>query len=59
MVKLKGRPKKGKADRRENVLRVRLTPQERETLDAAAAVRAIDTSTWARMILLESARKSD
>lgn len=54
---MKGRPKKDDADRRENVLRIRLTDEERAKLDAASALKALDTSTWARMVLIEKAKK--
>jgi hypothetical protein len=56
MSKPQGRPRKGKDERRENVLRIRLTEHERKELDGAADAKSIDTSTWARMTLLESAR---
>jgi len=52
-----GRPKKPKGQQRENVLRVRLTEDERERLDAAATAAALDTSTWARTTLLSVATK--
>jgi uncharacterized protein (DUF1778 family) len=55
-TKKKGRPKKVKDDRRTNVLRIRLTEDERQTLDVAAGVRSLDVSAWARMVLIENAR---
>jgi hypothetical protein len=51
------RPKKPKADRRQNFLRIRLTEAERKALDAAADQRTLDTSTWARMELLQLAKR--
>jgi uncharacterized protein (DUF1778 family) len=48
------RPKK--AERKENVLRIRLTDDERSMLDEAAAERSLDTSTWARSELLTLAK---
>ena len=51
------RPKKLKADRRQDVLRIRLTDAERKALDAAAAARTLDTSTWARAELLQLAKR--
>jgi len=48
---MKGRPKKPAADTRENVLRIRLSDEERAALDAAASHLTLDTSTWARMEL--------
>lgn len=51
------RPKKKAADRRTDVLRIRLTDDERGILDDAAKVSGLDTSTWARFELLEFARR--
>jgi len=53
---MRGRPPKPKAERRTNVLRILLTEQDRRTLDKAAKTKGMDTSTWARMVLLEAAR---
>lgn len=47
-----GRPPKAKRDRRDNTLRIRLTDQERRALDKCAAVQSLDTSTWARSVLV-------
>jgi uncharacterized protein (DUF1778 family) len=51
-----GRPKKAKAERRGNVLRIRLTLEERGVLDAAAESQALDVSAWGRMVLMKAAR---
>jgi uncharacterized protein (DUF1778 family) len=51
------RPKKPEGEVRENVLRIRLTDEERKSLDEAAKVRCLDTSAWARSELLLLARK--
>jgi hypothetical protein len=51
------RPKKPKADRRQTFLRIRLTEAERKALDAAAGVKMLDTSTWARSELLQLAKR--
>ena len=51
------RPKKPKAENRQNVLRIRLTDAERKALDAAADQRTLDTSTWARAELLQIAKR--
>lgn len=51
-----GRPKKDTGERRENVLRIRLTESERRVLDKASKGKGLDVSAWARMVLLESAR---
>jgi uncharacterized protein (DUF1778 family) len=49
-----GRPKKSDEEKRENVLRIRLTDEERRIIDRAAGS---ETSTWARNELLELAKK--
>lgn len=51
-----GRPKKVKAERRGNVLRIRLTTEERSVLDAAAESQSLDVSAWGRMVLMKAAR---
>lgn len=51
------RPPKPKGTTRENFLRIRLTEAERKALDAAAEARTLDTSTWARMELLQLAKR--
>lgn len=52
------RPKKQPGEVRENVLRIRLTEEERKELDDAAQVKALDTSAWARSELLLLARQA-
>jgi uncharacterized protein (DUF1778 family) len=52
-----GRPRKPEGEVKNNVLRIRLTPDERAQLDRAAQSRGGETSTWAREILLREARK--
>jgi hypothetical protein len=52
-----GRPKKPEDEARGNVLRIRLTKEERKTLDEAARSRGLESSTWARMELLTLAKK--
>jgi hypothetical protein len=52
-----GRPKKPEGESRGNVLRIRLTDDERAQLDQAAAARSLETSTWARSELIALARK--
>lgn len=53
-----GRPKKPEGEVRENVLRIRLTDEERAILDQAAKSKGLESSTWARMELLALARKA-
>jgi hypothetical protein len=51
------RPKKKAADRRTDILRIRLTDEERAELDHAAKTIGLDTSTWGRVELLALAKK--
>jgi hypothetical protein len=55
-VTMAGRPKKQTSDARGNVLRIRLSEEERKALDEAAQGKTLDTSTWARAELLALAR---
>ena len=48
------RPVKAEVERKQNVLRIRLTGEERAALEVAASGK---TSTWARRVLLEAARE--
>ena len=52
----RGRPKKDPGEARDSILQVRLTAAERELLDAAARVKALDTSAWVRSEMLALAR---
>jgi hypothetical protein len=47
-----GRPKLPDSDRRGAELRIRLTRAERKRLDVAARAKGMETSTWARELLL-------
>lgn len=49
------RPEKPPDERKENVLRIRLTDEEREQLDQAANGK---TSSWARDVLLRAAKRT-
>jgi len=55
---MRGRPKKPDGERRNNILRVRLTDDERRLLDQTAQGKALDTSSWARAELVALAKKS-
>ena len=55
---MKGRPQKKQPERRENVLRIRLTEAERAELDDIAQKKGLDSSSWARSELLQIARLS-
>jgi len=52
-----GKPRANRDKVKSNVLRVRLTPGEREMLDWAASVEEAESSTWARQKLLKLAEK--
>jgi uncharacterized protein (DUF1778 family) len=44
-------------ERKSNMLRIRMTEDVRELLDAAAQSEGQDTSSWARGVLIRSARR--
>jgi len=48
---------KPEGEARENVLRIRLTDDERTLLDNAAKSKTLETSTWARSELVSLAKK--
>lgn len=50
-------PRPAEAETRENILRIRLTGTERKTLDDAASGESLDTSSWARSVLMKEARR--
>lgn len=52
------RKKKLETQARENVLRIRLTEEERAMLDQVAEAKTLDTSTWARSELIALAKKA-
>ena len=52
-----GKPKESARQTRTYTLKIRLTTDEREELDAAAEGEALDTSSWARAALLKEARR--
>ena len=51
------RPMKSEVERKKNTLRIRMTEDERRLLDAAAQMLELDTSTWARGVLLRAAKR--
>lgn len=57
MQKIRGRPKKPKRELRSKPLRILLNPEERKAIDEAAKQSAMESSTWARGILLDAARR--
>jgi uncharacterized protein (DUF1778 family) len=54
---MRGRPKKPKGQTRQNVLRIRLTADERKLFDLAAKEQGLDTSAWARSELVILAKR--
>ena len=50
----RGRPPKADDERKDNVLRIRMTQDEREAIDQAADGK---TSSWARDVLLRAAKR--
>lgn len=57
MAAKRGRPKKPKAEVRKKPLRILLNEEERKLLDNTAAAASLETSTWARKVLVEAARQ--
>ena len=51
-----GRPKKIPGEARDNILRIRLTDEERAVVDEAAQAKSLDSSAWARSLLIEQAK---
>jgi hypothetical protein len=45
---------KGKGDPKSEFLQIRVTKQDRTRIDRAAAQEFLDTSTWARKVILEA-----
>ncbi len=52
-----GRPSKPAGQVRGNALRIRLTDMERQEIDLAAGNETLETSSWARAVLLREARR--
>ena len=52
-----GRQKKPGSEAKTYMLRIRMTEEERAVLDAAAQVKSLQLSSWARSELLALARK--
>ena len=53
-----GRPKIPKADRKGKMTGVRLTPEERKTIDSAALKEGLGLSKWMRKTLLDAAKSA-
>jgi len=51
------RPKKNAGQAKTNMLRIRLTEDERKAIDKAATVKSLETSTWARFELMALAKR--
>lgn len=52
-----GRPEKPKEDRKDDVIRVRVTAEQKAKLTAAAERAGSDVSTWLRMIGIREAQR--
>jgi uncharacterized protein (DUF1778 family) len=50
------RPTKKTADKKENVIKVRVTDAQKRALDTAAAKDGMDLSAFARHLMIERAR---
>jgi hypothetical protein len=53
-----GRPKKATPESKTYMLRIRMTENDRELIDAAAKSKSLETSTWARSELVVLAKKA-
>ncbi len=58
MDKSRGRPKKAETERKTSILRICLTPAERQAIEAAAQAEYMDMSVWARAAILRAAEKN-
>lgn len=56
-VGMPSQPRNRESRQRTNVLRIRLTDEERRLLDEYARERSLDTSTWARSELLSIVKR--
>jgi hypothetical protein len=52
-----GRHKKPEGEAKSYMLRIRMTEEDRALLEAAAKLKSLETSTWARSELVGLARK--
>lgn len=52
-----GRPEKSKEDRKDDVIRVRVTADQKALLTAAATRAGSDVSTWLRMVGIREAQE--
>lgn len=57
VAKPSGRPAKPAEQVRSNTLKIRLTVAERQEIDDAAGGESLETSSWARGVLLREARR--
>jgi uncharacterized protein (DUF1778 family) len=54
---MRGRPKKPEGETKTYMLRVRMTREEKDLLEAAARIKSLQMSSWARSELLALARR--
>jgi len=56
--KKRGRPALSPEERKQAIFSIRLSPEERATIEAAAEQAGLTASDWARSVLLEAAQNS-
>lgn len=52
-----GRPKKAKADRKSELIQIRVSADERKEIDAAAIAGGVSRSDWIRSLLLSATKR--
>lgn len=55
----RGRPRKEDAGRKDDVIRFRVTDEQRDLIQAAADARGVDLSAWIRELVLSAATDDD
>lgn len=57
MAQKRGRPKKAETERKTIIMRICVTPTERQVIEAAAQSEHMDMSVWVRTVILRAAEK--
>jgi uncharacterized protein (DUF1778 family) len=52
------RPKKKPAERKDSVIKIRVTDEHKRAFEAAASKEGMDLSTFARVAMIEKSRRS-
>lgn len=55
VTRRRGRPRKEDAGRKDDVIRFRVTDEQRDLIQAAADARGVDLSAWIRELVLNAA----